>query len=947
VIRLQVLGSVDLVASEGFTLDAVLAQPKRTALLCYLAVAAPRQFHRRDVIKVLFWPEYDAEQARHALRQSLYFLRRAAGPGVIVSRGEELAVSHDHLECDAWDFERAIREERHEDALAIYRGDLLAGFHISDAPEFERWLDAERARLRDCATMAAWAAADTHERAGDPAGAAQYARRAAGFMPGDETGLRRHLLYLERLGDRAAALRVYEAFVKELAREYELEPSAQTRLLADRIRNTGVATPAITLPPPEAVPGSEIVQANGAEMQLPTASQDRGRTGAPEQPSELTGRRPWPSHRRPALIAALFLAVLGSWWSLLQDEGKPERVIVADFASAQGDSTVSDLVAHLLRSELAQSPMLSVAGPSAIDAARQRMRVQPDVRLSPALAREVANREEIKIVIEGRADAVGSGVALSASVIEVASGDILFGATDTAHDRRDSRSLLRAVGRLADAIRRGTGESVAAASRGDTLWSFTTASTFALARHMAAIRASFRGDYLTALENLEEAVAIDSTFAHAYLLLAGMRNKARLPLGPGLRALERAYTLRTDLTPRERYTVEGNYHLYVTGDVRQAVEAFRRHVEARKEGEGVWYQSYARSLIAAGDLLGAREILNESLVVYSTADSRALHATVLIALGEAHQAGKLLKTWVENEPRHPGLRRLSAQLLAVRGAWPEAHKEAERIRRDTGLDNDLLTMAAIDAVVGRLDEARSHLLELREQALSLGAIPAAIEISCALGELRLIAGEATPNAEVEDVLRRYPMTAIDTLSRPYLPLALFYARAGRVHQARAWLDAWERDFPQRFRGPDEVLHHRVRAALNLAEGKLEKAVRDLHNAARRAPLRVGMFDDAFMLAANHPDLARAYDRLGLPDSAINVYERYLSARSLDRTVVDAFELAPALERLAQLYEARGDQQRASATLARFAEQWRQADPVLRPRVLQAQRRAHALGRAPS
>ena len=948
-IRLQVLGSVDLVSSKGVTLQPVLAQPKRTALLAYLAVATPLGFHRRDIIKTVFWPEHSEVQARHALRQALYFLRRATGPGVIVSRGEELAVSPEHLACDVWDFARALREERHEDALAIYRGNLLPGFHIADGAEFERWLDMERARLHECAAAAAWGAADAHERADDPAGAAEWARRAAGFMPGNETGLRRLLLYLERLGDRAAALRVYDAFVEELSREYDLDPSAETRLLANRIRDAGLTTAAVTVPPPVPVPDSEILRAHGGSYRVESlrAPEDPPRTGArgpAPVPSSLRSRI---SHRKPALIVASILAALGSWWSLFRDEPERERVIVADFTNAAGDSTVADLVAHLLRSELARSPMLSVTGQPTIDGALQRMRVQPGVRLSPALARDVANREEIKIVVEGRAEAVGAGVALSASVIEVASGDILFGATDTAYDRRDSRSLLPAVSRLAEAIRRGTGESVAAASTGDTLWSFTTSSTIALARHMAATRAFWRGDYLSAAAKVEEAVTIDPVFVHAYLLFAGMQWSALLPRGPGLRALERAYVLRSSLTPRERYAVEGNYHLYVTGDVRAGVESFRRHVEARVKGEGVWYQSYAESLIAAGDLARARAVLDESLIVYSTADSRVLHATVLVALGDTREAERLLKKALEDEPRHPGLRQISARLLAVKGAWLEAHREAERIRRDTGLDNDLLTMAALDAVVGRFDEARSHLLALREQALRLGAVPAAVEISCAIGQLRLIAGHAAPIAETEDLLRHYPITSTDTLSRPYLALALFYARAGRTPEARVWLDAWEQEYPQPFRGPDRWLHHRVRAALHLAEDEPEQAVRELRQAARSAPLRVGMFDDAFVSVADHPDLARAYDRLGSADSAIAVYERYLAARSLNRSLLDAFELAPALERLAQLYEARGDYRRASAALLRFADQWREADINLRPRMLQAERRADALGRAPS
>jgi TolB-like protein/DNA-binding SARP family transcriptional activator/Tfp pilus assembly protein PilF len=305
--RLQVFGSVDLVSADGLSLHPVLVQPKRTALLCYLAVAAPRGFHRRDVIKAMFWPEHDTEQARHALRQALYFLRSAAGPGTVVSRGDELAVSPDHLECDCWDFERALHEERHEDALALYSGDLLRGLYLSGALEFERWLDMERARLRGCATTAAWAAADTREREGDLIGAAKYARRAAAFAPGDENELRRLLAYLERLGDRAGALRAYEAFVDELAREYELEPSAQTRLLADRIRDTVLPSARITVPQPMPVPQSEMV--------LPYRDGHRASIGAPaDRGRGAPGRR-----RRALAFGGLFVA-LALGWSLISSK---------------------------------------------------------------------------------------------------------------------------------------------------------------------------------------------------------------------------------------------------------------------------------------------------------------------------------------------------------------------------------------------------------------------------------------------------------------------------------------------------------------------------------------------------------------------------------------------------------------------------------------------------
>ena len=164
-IELRTLGALDLISADNLAVRSVLVQPRRASLLCYLALATPRGFHRRDTLFPLFWPEYDAEQARHALRQSVYVLRQALGPTTIVSRGdEELAIARDQVRCDVWEFEGAIDQGRPADALALYRGELLPGFHISNATDFERWLEEERSRLRARAEEAAWALAAQRER---------------------------------------------------------------------------------------------------------------------------------------------------------------------------------------------------------------------------------------------------------------------------------------------------------------------------------------------------------------------------------------------------------------------------------------------------------------------------------------------------------------------------------------------------------------------------------------------------------------------------------------------------------------------------------------------------------------------------------------------------------------------------------------------------------------
>src|SRR5687768_6687484 len=84
-IYLRTLGALELRDSQGQELRALLAQPKRVALLAYLAVASPRGFHPRDKLLALFWPEHDTEHARNSLNQSVHAIRRALGADAIVS----------------------------------------------------------------------------------------------------------------------------------------------------------------------------------------------------------------------------------------------------------------------------------------------------------------------------------------------------------------------------------------------------------------------------------------------------------------------------------------------------------------------------------------------------------------------------------------------------------------------------------------------------------------------------------------------------------------------------------------------------------------------------------------------------------------------------------------------------------------------------------------------
>ena len=345
-VELRILGGLNLLGAGGRELSSVLAQPKRVALLAYLAAATPRRLHRRDSLLALFWPELDQEHARAALRQALHGLRHALGDGVLVTRGDEdIGLDAERIRCDVVEFARAAEVGRLADALDLYRGDLLEGFFIRGAPEFEQWLEDERARLKAVALRSATQLAERTEGHGDLAEAAQWSRRALRIAPLDEPALRRLMKTLDRLGDRAGALDAYETFAKRLTAELEADPAPETRALAGAVR--------------------ERVATLSSDAELPPVAT------APEPPklaSDSRHRLRWLGAATAVLGVAVVLAAVGR----RAREPAPlnlRRVLVVPFANHTGDSSLDplgSLAADWITHGLALTGVLEIAAPGAM-----------------------------------------------------------------------------------------------------------------------------------------------------------------------------------------------------------------------------------------------------------------------------------------------------------------------------------------------------------------------------------------------------------------------------------------------------------------------------------------------------------------------------------------------------------------------------------------------------
>ena len=248
-IELRTLGAVHLTGADSGPVSALLHRPKRFAVLAYLALSRPDESPRRDTLLAMFWPEADTVRARGALRQAVHVIRGALGADVLVTTGDDdLRIAPTLLRCDAREFERAVEEGRTNDALALYRGSLMPGFYLHGADGFERWLEATRARLQALALATCHVATDDAFERGAMADAIKAAERGVSLAPHDEPASRRLMAALDRSGNRAAALRVYERLAERLQREFAIPPGAETRDLMLTVRDRPVRSPTAGAP---------------------------------------------------------------------------------------------------------------------------------------------------------------------------------------------------------------------------------------------------------------------------------------------------------------------------------------------------------------------------------------------------------------------------------------------------------------------------------------------------------------------------------------------------------------------------------------------------------------------------------------------------------------------------------------------------------------------------
>lgn len=216
---------------------------KSQALLAYLALNADHRFGRAHLAGLL-WGDSVESLARNSLRQTLFTIRRSLGTAADATlriEMDSLGLTAAVVDVDVWQVQRLLNDASRtalEEAVSLYRGDLLAGFYLNESG-FDDWLTGERERLRVrmFEAMASLLRQQTDDN--DLVSATRTAERLVTLDPLDEAAHRALARLLLRQGQRGAALRAYRTCVELLDRELGVKPSTETDQLYDEIIKQG------------------------------------------------------------------------------------------------------------------------------------------------------------------------------------------------------------------------------------------------------------------------------------------------------------------------------------------------------------------------------------------------------------------------------------------------------------------------------------------------------------------------------------------------------------------------------------------------------------------------------------------------------------------------------------------------------------------------------------
>ena len=958
--RLRTFGGLSIETAEGAGASGV--RPRPLALLAILAASGTKGATRDRVLAVL-WPDTDEERARQSLSQAIYSLRRDLRLDVAVS-ATGLRLDPERISSDIGDFRAAVAAKRWGDAAALYTGPFLDGFYLADAPEFERWVEAERASLTTEGVRAIEIAARSSAESGRREDAAELWHRLTRLDPTNSRIAASYMEALAALGDRAAALAHGRAHADLLRRDLDAEPDRSFEQLMARLRQADAVSPSTIVPTVGPAPVGPAARSPVVEVR-PTTVAVSGPIAGVAQPNAT--RQAGAARRRMTVLAvgALALLAAGSFalrWSTANRSVAPSTLAVGrirDLAAldSAGSGTV---LSEMLATSLGRVNELQVIANS------RMLELTPrDADTSRTALTDAARRAGATELIEGELMPLPGGTLR----LEIRRVDI-------------GRGLVRGGYRVSGTDRIALFDSVTALIAQDfrvgapvgSLAEVTTRSPVAYRLYEEGLRAFYQYDMNVANRLFQSAVREDSAFAMATYYAWRSARALQDPNEVALAA--RAVALASHAPPRERLLIVTHVG-FERADPRAVAAAESLATSYPRDPEAIVRAAQVAELPRAIELLDRSIALDSAAgatsgVVCRLCDAFTLLTTRYEWADSSDAVLRTLRRWHALRPNDAAPWALEADWLTGLGRGEQADAAMRRYYALGGTvgglhvgalvqhlrldDYDAADRACAEGLTGPGD--RAVVLQYRwycaialraegryREALALardGRVPKSAVVKrglppdpylfaildmesgrplAAADEFLAIANQPGASAGVSPDTLRFPAGLRARYETWLLALSATAAVAGGdTARARRLVDTIETVGRRSLFARDPRLHHFVRGLLLARAGQHEPAVREF---------RAAIASPTFGYTRINYELAQSLLALNRPAEGIAPLQAALrggiegSGFYITRTELH--------ELLARSFDANHEPDSAAAHYRVVARAWASADPALVPR----------------
>ena len=594
-----------------------------------------------------------------------------------------------------------------------------------------------------------------------------------------------------------------------------------------------------------------------------------------------------------------------------------DSVLIGDFENQTGDPRFDNALGTAFAVSIEQSRYANVFPRTRLDAVLMRMEKPLNDRITPALGREICQRENIRGLIASSITRAGQEYALTAQLIDPQSGETVRSYTERSYGEDH---LLEALDVLAKEIREALGESLYEIHLADKpLPQVTTRSLSALQQYAEGSALWKHGKYRDAGTLFKAAVTGDPDFAMAHAALGNAYYSFIYHLPEdGQKEYEKALLLLSRTTDRERMIIETQYAAD-RGHISDADLLYRAYF-SRYPDDAVMLFDYANLLRMNGRQQDAIEQYKQVLrLMPDFGHAYVGLATAYKALDQYPDALKAYSKAFELEPQWLTAGNVNREYGFALVANGEA-KKAEQLfsallEKPETRENGLRSLAFLDLYQGRYENALSRLKQSLE-IVSTNHAPLSI---ARVHLLLAIVAEGKGDAKGQQENLDAALAGLQAIQLKVViggMLGDAFARAGMLDQARQIVDMIK-PLADPMNGEQMGYLHLLEGDIALATGKNKEAIELLAQS-----------DKENSTPFSSEGVAHAYQQSGDVDKAILAYEKILSSTDRSLGWEPQQRWLEARYMLASDYASRGEKKKARETLAKLLDLWKDADPNL-------------------